>query len=166
MISSDTQLWQYLSSDQRQLAQDGAALVNDRMLHPADDLSDYSYLVFPFAKLYEGFLKDVFLDMGFITEKAYRSSHFRIGKVLSPNLKRRLGPRSAYAMLEKQHGEELADSSWQIWKQGRNLVFHYFPHNIRRLSFEQARELIDKITAVMEHLVKATGVASKKRHLA
>lgn len=163
MVRAGSVLWQYLSPDQRQLAADGQALIEDRKLHPTQQLSDYSYLVFPYAKLYEGFLKQVFRDIGVITETAYHSDHFRIGKVLSPNLVRRLGARSAYTWIAKKYGMSLADTLWTTWKQGRNLVFHYFPHNVRRLTYEEALDLVHQITSVMDEVVRVTGVKNHRQ---
>src|SRR3989344_133903 len=107
MIHAGSQLWQYLKPEMRQLAEDGQVLIEDRKLHPDVQLSDYSYLVFPFSKLYEGFLKYLFRDLGIIEERDFRSDHFRIGKVLSPNLAQRLGGRSAWRQIEKRFGREL-----------------------------------------------------------
>ena len=156
MIATDSLLWGYLSPTQRQLAVDGQLLVDDWKEHHITELSDYSYLVFPFAKLYEGFLKQLFRDLDVITERDYQSAHFRVGKVLSPNLVRRLGSRSAYGHVAKRYGTTLADRLWSTWKEGRNLVFHYFPHNVRRLSFIEANEIITMIEACMAEAVEMT----------
>lgn len=154
-------LWKYLSPDQRELLTDGETLIGDRKKHPAENLSDYSYLVFPFAKLYEGFLKRMLLDTGAIGERDFTSDHFRIGKVLSPNLTHVLGARSAYLWITRHYSETLADELWVTWKEGRNLIFHYFPHNLRKLSFVQATEIIGRITRTMEEAVAETGVGGK-----
>ncbi len=156
MIQPGSTLWEYLSATQRQLASDGQLLIEDRGFHPNEKISDYSYLVFPFAKLYEGFLKRIFRDLEIISERDYESTHFRLGKVLSPNLVRRLGGRSAYGAVSRRYGEALADMLWQTWKQGRNLVFHYFPHNVRRLSLKEAIELITMIVNTMTGAVERT----------
>jgi len=153
MIQPGSLLWQYLSATQQKLASDGRLLVEDRHHHPNEELSDYSYLVFPFAKLYEGFLKQLFRDLTIITEREYESTHFRLGKVLSPNLVRRLGGRSAYGSISRRYGQGLADMLWNTWKQGRNLVFHYFPHNVRRLTLEEALQLIEMIVRSMTDAV-------------
>lgn len=158
MISPGSLLWRYVSPQQQNLLRDGELLLSDRKLHPSEHLSDYSYLVFPFAKAYEGFLKQLFKDLGIITDREYRSDHFRVGKVLSPNLVRRLGGRSAYAQLASRFGEKLAHELWETWKQGRNLVFHYFPHNYRALSYEEASALTDDITRTMAEATLETQV--------
>lgn len=156
MIQPDSALWQYLSSDQRQLVTDGQLLISDRTMHPSDHLSDYSYLVFPFAKLYEGFLKQLFRDIGAISDRDYQSDHFRIGKALSPNLARLLGNRSAYSWIARRYSPELAATLWTTWKEGRNLIFHYFPHNLRRLSFAEATDTVTKIVTAMDEAVRIT----------
>lgn len=158
MITHDSPLWNYLSDQERTLADDGAFLVTDSAVHKNQDPTDYSYLVFPYAKLYEGFLKDVFRDLGIIEERDYRSNHFRIGKVLSPNLVRRLGKRSAYGVIRERYGTELADVLWRAWKEGRNLVFHYFPSDFRLLSKEQALACITTLIHAMETVVTQTNV--------
>jgi len=156
LIKPGSTLWLYLSDTQRQLAADGQLLIDDRDLHPNEQVSDYSYLVFPFAKLYEGFLKQLFRDLMIISDRDYESAHFRLGKVLSPNLMRRLGKRSAFAEIRKRYGADLADILWHTWKQGRNLVFHYFPHNIRRLTLAEALGIITMIVDTMVEAVAKT----------
>lgn len=158
IIEQNSRLWLYLSADMQALLTDGEFLVADSSRHPGSSLTDFSYLVFPFAKLYEGFLKKLFLDANIITERDYRSDHFRIGKVLSPNLARRLGGRSAYQQIADMKGKELAARLWRAWKEGRNLVFHYFPHNYRRLSRTNAIELVDILTHTMTEAIEVLGV--------
>ena len=158
MIAHGSQLWNYLSDQERILADDGAFLVQDCAIHKDQDPTDYSYLVFPYAKLYEGFLKDLFRDLGIIEERDYRSNHFRIGKVLSPNLIRRLGKRSAFEQIRDRYGEDVAELLWRAWKQGRNLVFHYFPLDFRLLSKEEALSCIEILTHAMETCIAKTNV--------
>lgn len=163
ILEERPQLWAYISEGQKELAQDGMLLVSDRSAHPNQSLSDYSYLVFPYAKLYEGFLKQLFRDLGIIGDREYKSEHFRVGKVLSPNLVRMLRGKSAYSAISEQFGRGLADELWTIWKQGRNMVFHYFPHNLRRISYAEAMEIIIGIVVVMDHAVTVTGVSRGNR---
>ncbi len=143
----------------QQLLRDGEFLVEDSIRHHDAPPTDFSYLVFPFAKLYEGFLKKLFLDSHIITERDYHSDHFRIGKVLSPNLARRLGEKSAYAQISNRHGNELAARLWHTWKEGRNLVFHYFPHNYHKLSRKEAVEIIHRLVYTMTESVEIFRVA-------
>jgi hypothetical protein len=158
MIQHDGLVWSYLTKEQRVLVDDGAFLIQDSLIHKDQEPTDYSYLVFPFAKLYEGFLKDVFLQLGIISSLDYASNRFRIGKVLNPNIVKQLHGKSAFGQLRNRYGIELAEHLWYAWKQGRNLVFHYFPGNIRMLSREQSLATIDLLSTAMEELLKQTNI--------
>lgn len=146
------ELWNYLSSPQKDLIKEGEFLIKAIIEESKSQFTDYSFLVFPFAKAYEGFLKKIFLEVGFISDADYISSHFRIGKVLSPNLARKLGDASIYKKIEDLRGKKIADMAWDTWKRGRNEVFHYFPHNIRSLDFQEARNIINDIVRTMHQL--------------
>jgi len=137
--------WQFLSPDQRDLIKDGLFLLEEVETRGLAGISDYSFLVAPFAKAYEGFLKDFFLRLGLITKRNYNSDYFRVGKVLNPNLSQRRF--SVYSKLEKlKYGNRaLAEKLWQAWKNGRNQVFHYFPHNLKKLTLFGARETAEMI---------------------
>lgn len=162
MIARGSELWQYLSEPQKDLYTVGTFLIEDRRLHPHKELSDYSYLVFPFAKLYEGFLKQLFLDLGIITKEEYEGDHFRIGKALSPTLAKRLKKKSAYRQLQVHYKHELADELWMNWKKGRNQVFHYFPHNLRALTENEAIKTVQHIITAMHNAVTQTRALAKK----
>ena len=155
-IDQSSRLWQYLSPQQRILAGDGAFLWEDSVRHIDEDPTDYSYIVFPFAKMYEGFLKQLLLDLGILSQSEYTSTHYRIGRSLSPNLVRRLGRHSAYGELARQFSADLPEQLWHAWKEGRNLVFHYFPHNYRSLTREQAGGAISLILTAMRDAVELT----------
>lgn len=151
MLDKNSVLYKYLSEGQRGLVDEGQYLLEDVSLHPDSRISDYSYLVFPFAKAYEGFLKQVFLDKEFISLRDYQSDHFRIGKVLNPSLEQKLRNISVYDKIIRSCGDKyLATELWEVWKIGRNAVFHYFPHNFKALSLSEAKEIIYRILEVME----------------
>lgn len=153
-IDKTSFFWNYLSVGQKGLIEEGLYLVEDLKIHPDLRITDYSYLVFPFAKAYEGFLKKLFLDLGFIPQQVYESDHFRIGKALNPHLEKFLRHESIYdKIIYKCGNRQLADEMWNVWKRGRNLVFHYFPHNFRALSFSEAENIINEILVVMERTV-------------
>jgi hypothetical protein len=141
-------IWEYFSSTQKDLIQEGNYLMNITEDH-GYRFKDYSFLVFPYAKAYEGYLKQLFLDLNFISHLDYISDHFRIGKYLSPHLTMRLGDRSIYTQIIKNSNEDLAARIWDIWKKGRNEVFHYYPHNIKKLTFTDAQNLNEEILSTM-----------------
>ena len=162
-IDKSSFFWQYLSEGQRGLIEQGLYLLEDSKKHPDVQITDYSYLVFPFAKAYEGFLKQLFLDLGFISEKDYNGTHFRIGKALNPHLEKALRYESVYDKVVRRCGGSriLADEMWINWKRGRNLVFHYFPHNLRALPYNEAEEIISSIVEVMQRSVSECKVEKK-----
>ncbi len=152
MVDKQSTLWRYLSGPQKDLIQQGFYLLEDTGTHtPIHPVSDYSYLVFPFAKAYEGFLKQLFLDLQLIKKWQYENDHFRIGKILSPEMAKTLRRNSIYTQLTNRLGSsEIPDELWNTWKQGRNLIFHYFPHNIKAITLPQAEELIEEFIRVMQ----------------
>lgn len=142
------EVWHYFSTTQKDLIQEGNYLMTITE-EKKFKFKDFSFLVFPYAKAYEGYLKQLFLDVGFMTHLDYISDHFRIGKFLSPHLIQRLGDRSIYTQIIKNASEEVASEIWEMWKRGRNEVFHYYPHNIKRLTFDDARIMNEDILHVM-----------------
>lgn len=121
---------------------------------------DFSFVVFPAAKAYEGFLKKVFLDLGFITKEDYLGKRFRIGKALNPFLDDKYRhDESVYDKLVKYcGGKELADSLWHAWINGRNLVFHWFPEEKRVVSFKESEEKIKMIIDAMDMAFKGCNI--------
>lgn len=164
-IRISKQLESYLSDGQRDLLAEGAHLLTFVHAKNSHIFDDYSFLVFPFAKAYEGFLKQVFLDAGYISRKEYYSQHFRIGRVLSPNLARRLGNKSVYKKICDENGCDISELVWNTWKKGRNEVFHYFPHNIRSLSLKEAEEIVREIVLAMETIIETVKLQKVKRTL-
>ena len=124
--------------------------MNDIIKDHAYQFKDYSFLVFPFAKAYEGFLKQLFKDAGLISHLDYISDHLRLGKLMSPNLIGRLGDKSLYKKIKERAGVDLAEKIWTVWKVGRNQIFHYFPHNLKAISFIEADKIVGEILRMME----------------
>lgn len=118
-------------------------------------IADFSFIVFPMAKAYEGFLKKWLFQSGLIEESAYRSDHFRIGKSLNPSLPERFKRDDyVYDKIVAQCSDlNLGDRLWRAWKQCRNLVFHYFPQHEHFLTLDQAKKRINQLAAAMEDAV-------------
>jgi hypothetical protein len=152
-IDKQSFFWKYLSDGQKGLIEEGFYLLNDANNHKQNSISDFSYLVFPFAKAYEGFLKKLFLDLSLISKESYESDRFRIGKALNPSLEKHLRHESVYDKIVNLKNRELAEKLWINWKKGRNLVFHYFPHNTNALKFEEANTIIKDLLDVMQEAV-------------
>ena len=137
----------FLGSELLPLFRDGEKLL---ALAPTG-LSDYSFVVFPFAKVYEGFLKKLFLSIGAINEWQYNNDRWRVGRALNPQLEKELRHESVYdRIVEHCGGVELADRLWQAWKRGRNQIFHFWPGRNKALTLGDAKEIISQIEATME----------------
>lgn len=152
-VKKTSALRRYLSQGQKDLLEEGEYLINTVVKEGKYSFKDYSFIVFPFAKAYEGFLKQILLDVGFITEYDYNSNHFRLGKVLSPHLQGRLGDRSVFKKICTAVGCDLSDLIWDTWKIGRNEVFHYFPHNLRSLPLSEAEKITEYIVETMDQVL-------------
>lgn len=115
-------------------------------------IHDFSFIVFPLAKAYEGFLKKWLFANHLIDENDYLSDHFRLGKALNPSLEKRFRDRDyVYDKIVANCSDpHLADRLWDAWKQCRNLVFHYFPNHQHFLSTAaEAQARLDQLDSVM-----------------
>lgn len=129
----------YLSPHQLLLLNDVTHVLE---LVKKDHINDYSFLVSPVSKTYEGYLKDFFLKVGIIDQHSYESDRFRVGKTLNPSLRyKRFSIYQKLADLSRE-GEQLAEKLWTAWKYGRNEIFHYFPNNLKNLTRQEATERI------------------------
>mgnify|MGYP005838961869 FL=1 len=117
-----------------------------------EEIHDYSFIVFPAAKAYEGFLKTLFLDLGFISKEDFYGKRFRIGKALNPVLEKRLRRKiSVYDKLVNFcQSRTLADELWNTWKTCRNLTFHWFPDEKNALTYDEAVSCIQRIVNAMD----------------
>lgn len=149
-MDTNSSFFLYLSPTQQDLISEGQYLMNEIVKNNAYHFKDYSFLVFPFAKAYEGFLKKLFVEIKFISHLDYISDHLRLGKLMSPNLVERLGERSLYKKILEKTGAELAEKIWETWRSGRNQVFHYFPHNVKAITFSEAQNIINRFIGTME----------------
>lgn len=152
LVDKKSAFWSYLSQGQRDLLEEGLYLMDEIVRDQAYQFKDYSFLVFPFAKAYEGFLKQIFRDKKLISRLDYISDHLRLGKLMSPNLIGKLGQDSLYLKIENGYSKELAEKVWNVWKNGRNQIFHYFPHNIKAITFSESRGICMDILRTMEEV--------------
>lgn len=156
------EFWSYLSQNQKDLILEGNFLMNDVIRHHNYSFKDYSFLIFPYAKAFEGYLKKLFLDLGYISHLDYISDHLRLGKLMSPQLVDHLGDRSLFKQIKDHSTKETADMIWETWKVGRNQVFHYFPHNTRCVTFEEAEATVNRIIMTMKEAHEKLHVTNKK----
>jgi len=147
--------WNYAEQEMRELIKQSNDLL-DQETKRREELSreayrDYSFVVFPAAKAYEGFLKKLFLDLKLISRQQYFGEHFRIGRALSPSLPKRYRSGWVYGkLIQNSGGEELPMKMWEVWKKGRNKIFHYFPNFFEAINLEKARQIVIEIEDMME----------------
>ncbi len=149
--------WSYLGEDLQKLISTSHFLHSVVKSWGADlpggrkEFHDYSFVVFPAAKAYEGFLKKLLFELKFITEDDYYGKHFRIGKALNPSLPKEMMREGVYDKIVKHcGGVELADTLWDTWKESRNLVFHWFPNEKNTLTLAEAGERIEMIVNAID----------------
>ncbi len=139
----------------RDLIEDGEIILSfvHENKHRAE-ISDYSFIVFPFAKAYEGFLKKFLWNVGLITEDEYYGDEIRIGRLLNPNYK---DNTSIYSKVcnHTKGSKDVPKRLWDAWKRGRNMVFHYFPHNFKKLDYNEALDIINDLINAMSEVTSA-----------
>jgi hypothetical protein len=145
--------WGYIEEDLRDLFRESYLLYEMFGFEKAK-FRDYSFVVFPAAKAYEGFLKKFFLDLGFISADDFWGKRFRIGKALNPTLETQYREESVYdKIINYCGGKTLADKLWQTWTLSRNSVFHWFPKEKKALTLDEAKVRIDMIIEAMDAAV-------------
>lgn len=122
----------------------------DREVSVQSALYDYSFIVFPASKAYEGFLKHFFFSQGLISKKTYEGKRFRIGRALNPDIH----PNGQdeywlYDDLSKKCGREVAFEMWDTWLICRNQVFHFFPLKKATLTLAEANTRLEKIFSII-----------------
>jgi hypothetical protein len=162
IIDKRSPLWSYLSEEIKGLLMDGEVLLDNADEYKGK-ISDFSYLVFPFAKAYEGFLKRLFLDLGLMREDDYYGDEIRIGRILNPGFMEEHSSLYRGLSKHKKGGDDLSKQLWEVWKEGRNEIFHYFPHNFKKLTFTEALDIIEKIASAMHTAISRCGVADQKQ---
>jgi hypothetical protein len=154
--------WGYIEEDLQDLLEESLLLLDILKGLGADlpggkkKFNDYSFVVFPAAKAYEGFLKKLFFDLGFITEEDYSGKHFRIGKALNPTLPKEI--RNNHWVYKKVTiycgGSALADKLWDTWRVSRNLIFHWFPNEKNAITLSEAENRINLIIEAIDQSFK------------
>jgi hypothetical protein len=154
VLNRQSTLWEYLSSEIKGLLEDGERVLSFvERYKDKEEITDYSFLVFPFSKAYEGFLKRFLFDTQLIREEDYYSDDIRIGRILNPDYVREKGNVFNKLCDRSKEGREVPKKLWSVWKRGRNLVFHYFPHNFRKLEYQEAVEIIEEVVSAMNSAV-------------
>lgn len=150
--------WDEIERDIRELLSESLLLYDVAIKWGERNINfhDYSFIVFPAAKAYEGYLKNVFYKKGFITEEEYRGKRFRVGKALNPSLEKEYREReSVYdKVTEYCGGRELADRMWDTWKNCRNILFHFFPDEKNAITLSEAKVRLEELITTFDKIHK------------
>lgn len=150
-------LWyQYLDEGQRALVDTSISLMERRdLLH---DLKDYSFVVFPMSKTYEGFLKKVFFDLHLINKATYEGRRFRIGRALNPDIRNHQRDEDwLFDDVALKFGVDAARQLWDTWLLCRNHVFHYFKDGKQFLTLNEAENRLEMIISAMQAVAEKIG---------
>ncbi len=147
--------WFLFLTPKQQVQAELAIKLYQREVEQHTDFVDYSYIVFMMAKVYEGFLKRYFLQLGLISKDQYYDRRFRIGRALNPDVSQRHQDEHwLFDDVAHECGEDVARQLWETWLKSRNHIFHFFPDKDDSLSLSEAREHMEKITQAMDDAVR------------
>ncbi len=148
MFSSEN-WYTYLTDWQRQLVETSSKLIEQQETNK-DYFIDYSFVVFPMAKAYEGFLKKFFLDLKLISNETYEGRRFRIGRALNPDVSQNQRDKYwIYDDISRYCSEKVARQLWDAWLHCRNRVFHFFPKDQGVISLAEAKNKVQEINQAM-----------------
>ncbi len=157
----EQQFWfSFLDHGQVDLLLQSRELYQREVKQPTSDYHDYSFVVFPMAKCFEGFLKKYLYSLDLISQASYEGDHFRIGKSLNPDLPERYRNHDwVVGALDQRLGvvsdgpykeQRLSRVLWNCWKNSRNLLFHYFPQHQNFITLDQAKNRMSDIIYAIE----------------
>ena len=151
--------FEYLDEPMRELVELGERLL-EREKKDDQGLTDYSFVVFPVAKAYEGFLKKFLYDLELIDQEELLGRQFRIGRSLNPALPEEYrNDQWVYQRLvnwskSRRTDGRLPGMIWDAWREGRNEVAHYFIGGEKGLTLVEAERRLVKITETIKEAVR------------
>ena len=145
--------WHFLDPVQRELLKQSYYLFAWAQENK-DKFHDYSFIVMPAAKAFEGYLKKFLYTIKLLPEKDYREDRFRLGKALNPELEHRFPRECLYNEIGRACAPELAEDLWQAWKRGRNRLFHYFPNEQQVFSLKECKSRLDMLITTISKSYK------------
>jgi hypothetical protein len=135
--------WSFLEPTQQELLRQSYILLD--WAKKNTHLQDYSFLVMPAAKAYEGYLKKLLYSQRLIDEETYTKDRFRLGKALNPELESRFPQECLYNELSRKTTPMMAEKIWDTWKRCRNRLLHYFPAEKQAFTLKESEERLDQI---------------------
>lgn len=112
---------------------------------------DYSFILFPISKAYEGYIKFFLRQHNLISAETYAGRKFRVGRAMNPDVSdHQKDIWWIYDDVKRLCDEEIAKELWQTWLTCRNHVFHYFPNEKNYLTISEVEVKIGKILSIIE----------------
>jgi len=112
-------------------------------------LNDFSVMVFPSAKAFEGYIKKLLLTIGLITEKEIKENPYKsIGKILD-------GEEIKKKLLDKKRDRTIPKLLAVQWDLCRNIILHYDLDQPEIISKEEALKKIEDIHEAIKRSYKA-----------
>ena len=110
----------------------------------------YSFVVFPMAKAYEGFIKLYLKKTGILNRSDYIDVKFRIGRALNPDISdRHKDEWWLFDDLERACGKDTARAMWNAWIECRNHVFHFYFDDEIEMDLEEAKNKLIQMNTAM-----------------
>ncbi len=152
--------FQKLAREQQQLIELGIQLHRrelDDQQQNKRQLIDYSFLLFPLSKAYEGFLKSYLKNQQLLPHSVYQGRRFRIGRALNPDISTKYRDEYwLYDEVERIIGQELSRQMWNTWLECRNQIFHYFPKHTLFLNLNQTTQKMELVLRTIQNMIKKT----------
>ncbi|MEP7166960.1 MAG: hypothetical protein ABI758_03215 [Candidatus Woesebacteria bacterium] len=122
----------------------------------------YSFVVFPMAKAYEGFIKLYLKKTGILHRDDYIDAKFRIGRALNPDISdRHKDEWWLYGDLERLCGKDTSRSLWDAWIECRNHVFHFYFDQEIGMTLEEAKKKLLQMNIAMAKAMQCLTLSSK-----
>lgn len=143
--------YQNLPRAQQQLIRLSLELL-DREKRLKTKWSDYSFILFPISKAYEGFLKEFLYQRGLISYSTFVGRRFRVGRSLNPDISRHHQDEWwLYDDVARMCGAGMARQLWDAWIECRNHIFHYFPEAQLEHSLTEIEKKVLLLIDLMAH---------------
>lgn len=127
----------------------------ERELRLQSGYESYSFVVFPLAKAYEGFLKYYLREMNLLSNTLYSDKKFRVGRAINPDVS--LSHRNEwwlYDDVERLCSRTIARSLWNTWLECRNKMFHFYFDDETLLPLDVAEKKLMQLSRTMEEAMK------------
>lgn len=151
---------EYIGNDLLELLEDGYRMINDfnkdKGTLSFPQVSDYSFLILPTAKAYEGILKKILINKGMLKEEGLKNNpNVNVGSFFNP-----LGNEAVFKILrDKARDKSIPHVIYSTYQECRNQLLHYDLYRDNRVkSIDEARfiyqRIIDAINKVYSTFIK------------